>query len=71
MQGFAKEINKEYSLDVTGNVKKAVKELSDKGEVTGIELEKSTGRHYSEEKIGFPYQNNINFKCQWKSNTEK
>ena len=59
-------LDKEYSLEVSGTVKKAVKELSDKGEDSGIEIEEITGRHYMEEKIGYPYQNNINFKSQWK-----
>lgn len=60
-------LDREYSLDVTGTVKKAVKELSDAARDPGIELENITGKHYFEEKIGYPYQNNINFKSQWKN----
>ena len=64
-------LDREYSLDVTGTVKKAVKELSDAARDPGIELENITGKHYIEEKIGYPYQNNINFKSQWKCSAEK
>ena len=63
-------LDKEYSLKVTGDVKSAVKELSDKTGESVIEFDNIKGGQYTDEKIGYPYQNNINFKSQWKYSKE-
>ncbi len=63
-------LDKEYSLDITGEVHSASKELSESSESADIEFEDVPLGLFVDEKIGYPYQNNINIKSQWKLDSE-
>ncbi len=64
-------LNKEYLVSVEGTVLRASKELSAKDRESGITFEDVTRSFPPEDKIGYPYQNNINFKSQWITELKK